>query len=1678
MVRVGSKGGEGSASKDGAGGEKSGFSLGGEAFAELKKNHEYAFVDLHRYERPAGMGSGTDVGFATFPLFSQYVRDTPDACLKLCVISTPDASVNSALHMSFHCGAVDGTSNFASGIPHLVEHMVFEGSMKFGPNNTKPEWYDNAGKSASNDQNTDTDESTDTDNVTARESDEAAFRLFFKVNGGNSNACTTDLRTQVYGSFASPKIEEGIERMFDAGFNPTFPPHCVMKELVSIDQEFLGELYSHELRMLSAIKACAKPDHPLHRSFICGNTASMTKDIESASEVDIALSLVERCRTFHTKYWLTSDVTLVVVSNRKVQEIVKIVHKALKEALLLKIQTLKAAKFGKEELETGTGGDGELGGLLPVSRPPQCPPGPFGPSTLPRLVLLELDPPTLANSSAGCTIEYRFVLPDLRRDPNRTMAVNFLTFLVRQTAAGGLRSILLSIDKISNCSIVRGIGGLGQSFLDAEFSLLCQIAKNELCVIGQVLHTFFQYVQANLTEPRLTQQWSEFASLKLSNFRIQSYEAVEDMASAVCEEVSWAPEPYLELDKDVNIFQDPRPALEFLEAPGALLRTMKEVLDFTQVFVCVGGAEQQLKTIFDEAMEELAKSAEGGKASFEKRTFQLEVNPYYLSRFTSLPMPRQWMVEEILEAYDPADEFEFDPPNPYIPPRPIAGSRKPKQVAGETQALSPGKSSLLTVPEPHTSVITDRDGIGGSEERHLEASPGGTPAALALDKSYDKERVKLFVYRQQETSKLAVVAMSVCFFLPCLAVRASDLEGYFRQSSTVTRQVGSALRDSGALVRVAMGEIITEALRRRLQILSMKASKAGLVLSLDLTTPLTDGSVALTLDIQGFRESAELAFKDIFEVLLSQGLTLEELLKARNYLLQEIMQGTTTTAAILDETYKLIYLPLLATQTQSYDILSQINRPVLKSLTQTPGGGTELLPEGKADARPTHQTSGQGLTGPSDGAQAATAAAGAIARGTSRKNTRSGTLKRTLGGSEKGAVAMRTELGKSGTLAETLDPAPVQAPLVDGAAATLAALFDDCRVIMLASGDIADEEIMESWFQRVIEATFNKIGVSFERVQSTGQSASQSVANIPETSTSQLPGAFASQSPGKPEERLETVPEERLEKAPERKNGLERRRSAGGEGLRRRSSLLLRERGMTKRIVALDLPALKSENFVELLTASLKIDKKVCEAMVKTRGRKRSLSQSLSLGLKKGPSPATLQEEALKAPELRKEPKPLAFVYAFNGFEGDLSSVHFHVVKRMEDEGFERIFFCILVEILEEIFFHRIREEKQLAYYLSAIATRRTDETNSIRFSVESQTDMVIVINEIIKMLENSSLFAALTDEEIAKRLAGMAAGFREDPTTLKAQHENFHKAILAMAIKGGDPDYEDMKRTADRVDEALKKYNEESKGMGKTEIKTRKKSDSNIPADSVPKDSSPADAIPADSSPAASSPDVRGPDSQSRVNAGDKTQALAAHKLPQGPWTQHMRKDIGSRTEGSADNTQNSLENRSENNVDGDTHIHGRPEVERPGVERPEVERSRVERPKAFSVEDAEKVEASGSSNIVENFRAYSERVRAQETWVIIVRLIPSAATKYNVENFTGESGATTLEPPLFIDHLDSASRALVQLRDPRSLHRIVLGTHRAASSAAAANAGSTKADLEETAKKMAAPFLPDFYI
>ncbi len=373
----------------------------------------------------------------------------------------------SAAALNVHVGSHQNPKD-RPGLAHFLEHMLFLGTEK----------YPAAGE----------------------------YQDFISQHGGSNNAYTAEEHTNYFFDIEHASLEPALDRFAQFFIAPLFDANYVDHEKNAVNAEYLAKINDDERREWDVYRGLFNPDHPA-ANFSVGNLDTLA-DREGRSVRDDLIG-------FYNHYYSANLMTLVVISNRKLDELQKIVE----------------SRFAQISNKNR---------VIPKDYPSLFPPKAL-PASIKIKPLKELRQLTLA-----------FPVPNYA-DKYKTKPLNYLGHLLGNESSGSLLALLKSLGWAESLAA----GELYQSRRDSLFGVTITLTKEGVKAKDQIVSAVFDFLgtiaQRGVSEWRFT----EMQQIAEMNYRFRDKKAAMDTAMELsqsmhdypAQDVLWGDYAYTEFNE-------------------------------------------------------------------------------------------------------------------------------------------------------------------------------------------------------------------------------------------------------------------------------------------------------------------------------------------------------------------------------------------------------------------------------------------------------------------------------------------------------------------------------------------------------------------------------------------------------------------------------------------------------------------------------------------------------------------------------------------------------------------------------------------------------------------------------------------------------------------------------------------------------------------------------------------------------------------------------------------------------------------------------------------------------------------------------------------------------------------------------------------------------------------------
>lgn len=385
--------------------------------------------------------------------------------LRVLLISDSTAE-KSAAALNVHVGSHQNPKA-RPGLAHFLEHMLFLGTEKYPAANE--------------------------------------YQDFISQHGGSNNAYTAEENTNYFFDIEHASFEPALDRFAQFFIAPLFDANYVDHEKNAVNAEYLAKINDDERREWDVYRGMFNPEHPA-ANFSVGSLDSLA-DLDGHSIRDDLLA-------FYQQYYSANLMTLVVLSNRKLDEL----QKTVESRFILVPNKNRSINSNYPSL------------FLPKSLPASI-------SIKPVKELRQL---TLA-----------FPVPDYS-DKYKTKPLDYLNHLLGNESSGSLLALLKNLGWAESLSA----GELYQSRHDALFGISIKLTKEGVRAKDQIVSAVFDYLKTTATRGISEWRFIEMQQISELNFRFRDktaaidsvVELAQSMQDYPAQDVLWGEYAYTQFD--------------------------------------------------------------------------------------------------------------------------------------------------------------------------------------------------------------------------------------------------------------------------------------------------------------------------------------------------------------------------------------------------------------------------------------------------------------------------------------------------------------------------------------------------------------------------------------------------------------------------------------------------------------------------------------------------------------------------------------------------------------------------------------------------------------------------------------------------------------------------------------------------------------------------------------------------------------------------------------------------------------------------------------------------------------------------------------------------------------------------------------------------------------------------
>lgn len=388
--------------------------------------------------------------------------------LRVLLVSDP-AAEKSAAALNVHVGSHQNPKE-RPGLAHFLEHMLFLGTEKY----PSPDEYQD----------------------------------FISQHGGSNNAYTAAENTNYFFDIEHASLEPALDRFAQFFISPLFDASYVDHEKNAVNAEYLSKINDDEKREWDVYRSIFNPEHPA-AVFDVGSVGTLS-DTEGHSIRDDLLA-------FYQNYYSANLMTLVVLSNRKLDELQKMVE----------------PRFGQIPNKNRS-----IANAYPAL---------FAPNSLPASVSLKPLKETRQLTLA-------FPVPHYA-EQYKSKPLNYLAHLLGNESTGSLLALLKSLGWAESLSA----GEVYRSRHDALFGVNIKLTKEGAKAKDQIVSAVFDYIK--MVSSRGVSEWrfGEMQQIADINYRFRDkppavdsvVELSQSMQDYPAYDVLWGDYAYTKYDEEL-----------------------------------------------------------------------------------------------------------------------------------------------------------------------------------------------------------------------------------------------------------------------------------------------------------------------------------------------------------------------------------------------------------------------------------------------------------------------------------------------------------------------------------------------------------------------------------------------------------------------------------------------------------------------------------------------------------------------------------------------------------------------------------------------------------------------------------------------------------------------------------------------------------------------------------------------------------------------------------------------------------------------------------------------------------------------------------------------------------------------------------------------------------------------
>lgn len=334
------------------------------------------------------------------------------------------------------------------------------------------------------------------------------YQDFISQHGGSNNAYTSEENTNYFFDIEHASLEPALDRFAQFFIAPLFDANYVDHEKNAVNAEYLAKINDDDRREWDVYRGLFNPEHPA-ANFSVGSLATLV-DADGHNIRDDLLA-------FYQHYYSANLMTLVVLSNRKLDDLQKMVESRF-------VQVPNKNRIISNEY-----------------------PSLFLPKSLPASISIkpvkELRQLTMA-----------FPVPNYG-DKYKTKPLNYLSQFLGNESSGSLLALLKGLGWAESLSA----GELYQSRHDALFGVSIKLTKEGVRAKDQIVSAVFDYLK--MTTARGISEWRFIEMQQISELKyrfhdkLPAIDSVAELSQAMqdypAQDVLWGEYAYSQFDDDL-----------------------------------------------------------------------------------------------------------------------------------------------------------------------------------------------------------------------------------------------------------------------------------------------------------------------------------------------------------------------------------------------------------------------------------------------------------------------------------------------------------------------------------------------------------------------------------------------------------------------------------------------------------------------------------------------------------------------------------------------------------------------------------------------------------------------------------------------------------------------------------------------------------------------------------------------------------------------------------------------------------------------------------------------------------------------------------------------------------------------------------------------------------------------